>query len=104
MVKMTKQDYELIAGVFAKGIVTDKESAKQSDDWIEFSCGADYQLRKLATELGEAFEARNPKARFDRDKFLTACGIETGDYCPLNRYGEHTFSGLTNKCDCGKQD
>lgn len=59
---MTKKDYELIASVF-------------------FACYSDSELYpdsnhvyRLALDMAEALQYQNNK--FDREKFLTACGIK----------------------------
>jgi hypothetical protein len=57
---MTRKDYNLIAGVFS-GI------AEVID--INETVGAD-----LARRLADEFEQDNP--RFDRARFLAACGVE----------------------------
>ena len=36
--------------------------------------GVEYTLDQIASELADYFEQDNP--RFDRDKFIKACGIE----------------------------
>jgi len=59
---MTKKDYELIArGI--KGVYMDCE------DEIE-----QYAVSEVARSLSIDLQDDNP--RFDRNKFLTACGIE----------------------------
>lgn len=57
---MTRKDYQLIADVFAN-----------FGQMIELSetIGAD-----IARELANALQADNP--RFDRARFLTACGVK----------------------------
>lgn len=63
---MTKKDYELIAKTFNDVMYSNQgwysESAKQAHTWV-------------AKALAEVFTEENPK--FNRDKFLKACGIET---------------------------
>lgn len=56
---MTRKDYELIAGVFAG-------FAQMVD--INETIGAD-----IAEDLADEFEAENP--RFNRARFLKACGV-----------------------------
>ena len=57
---MTRKDYQLIADVFANfGQMIE----------LEETIGAD-----LARNLADALQADNP--RFDRDRFLTACGVK----------------------------
>ena len=57
---MTRKDYQLIADVFAN-------FGKMIE--LEETIGAD-----LARNLADALQADNP--RFDRDRFLTACGVK----------------------------
>lgn len=52
---MTKKDYELIAGVFARTA------------WDDIA-------KSMAVNLAIELEKDNP--RFDRAKFLTACGVK----------------------------
>ena len=60
---MTRKDYQLIADTFAKfGKIRDLD---QSINWS----GAD-----LARNLADALQADNP--RFDRARFLDACGVK----------------------------
>lgn len=61
---MTKKHYEAIAVIlksFNSGLLTNV-------------C-----IKPMAKHLAEYFEQENP--RFNRDKFLTACGIETENEC-----------------------
>lgn len=60
---MTRKDYQLIAGAFA--FAFDKYDG---EDWTMQGAGAAI-ARLLADELGE----ENP--RFNREMFLTACGV-----------------------------
>jgi hypothetical protein len=61
---MTRKDYELIANAFrlANG------STKVTDYDAESALGL------LAEILGDRLEQDNP--RFDRERFLTACGVK----------------------------
>lgn len=56
---MTKKHYEAIARVFRRN--TDLPAA------------AGAAVRETARELADVLQADNP--RFDRDRFLTACGL-----------------------------
>lgn len=58
---MTRKDYELIAKVINRNTVSLSESA-----FIDFA--------KMAEDLATELETENP--RFDRQRFLTACGLE----------------------------
>ena len=55
---MTKKDYKLVA-----------ESLKYSDEqgWTD-------HIELMAEDMADVFEAHNPK--FNRSKFLKACGLE----------------------------
>jgi hypothetical protein len=57
---MTRKDYELIAKVINRNTVSLSESA-----FIDFA--------KMAEDLATELETENP--RFDRQRFLTACGL-----------------------------
>lgn len=59
---MTRKDFKAIA-------VAIKDSASHSDG----TPGSNYTLRIAASQIADVFEADNP--RFDRSKFLTACGF-----------------------------
>jgi len=57
---MTRKDYQLIAEVFANfGQIIELEETIAAD---------------IARNLANALQADNP--RFDRDRFLTACGVK----------------------------
>lgn len=58
---MTKKHYEAIARIF-RGIELD------TDGFIET------HYENIVSRLADYFESENP--RFDRDKFLSACGVE----------------------------
>lgn len=60
---MTKKDYELIAGEIKRA--NDKGAFADSGLWYLTHC------------LGAEFERDNP--RFDRNKFLQACGMRVTD-------------------------
>lgn len=65
--QMTKKDYELIAFPIKRQI--DYANRKYNGDrWLTVSV--------IAKDLADLFAQANP--RFDRNKFLQACGIETG--------------------------
>lgn len=75
---MTKKDFELIAEVFAHH----RKSYGNRTDSVTL---------ELINDLAEALEQANP--RFNRTRFLEACGIE---------HECHHFN-LDNTCqDCGK--
>lgn len=64
---MTKKDYELIAGVFYKELLDlggngNRYGIGKADEW-----------RTLALLMAANLALHNP--RFDKAKFLTACGI-----------------------------
>lgn len=60
---MTKKHFEAIAALLANAnlAVVDERG------------GADIVMRDLCDSMADYFDSENP--RFDRDKFLTACGL-----------------------------
>lgn len=66
---MTRKDYELIAAAFKRtkpylsGFGTDKQEQ-----------AAMYSFKLTANMLASDFAASNP--RFNRERFLTACGVD----------------------------
>lgn len=64
---MTKKDYELIAGIFKDQIKTWGEVHGNSERKLS--------LEIMADALADTLAYDNPK--FDRNKFLIACGVET---------------------------
>jgi len=69
---MTKKDYILIAEAIKT--YTDEERDNKAD-----SNHAYYVLKNLANNLANKLYEDN--ARFDRDKFLKACGVPSLCYC-----------------------
>jgi hypothetical protein len=65
--KMTKKDYELIAGVIAD--TTDITNILADLDMES----AERVIVLIAQRLASSLEMENPL--FNRDKFLTACGV-----------------------------
>lgn len=65
---MTKKDYQAIAAIFVK-YDSDPES-----DTDAFDAGHTTAVRDIAWQLCEVFKRDNP--RFNRERFLAACGIE----------------------------
>ena len=59
---MTKKDYELIAGVLRQEVK------------YEFNLTCQEVIISLVHNMAKHLEKANP--RFDRDRFLKACGIE----------------------------
>jgi hypothetical protein len=59
---MTKKDYELIAGVMAR---LSADFTNGGEDTVSLSL--------VAQELADVLDTTNP--RFDRARFLTACGV-----------------------------
>lgn len=74
---MSRKDYEAIAAlVMARNVWLDsqRKSAKVSTDYMEgFDVGYICALEVLANSMAEHFASENP--RFDRERFLTACGF-----------------------------
>jgi hypothetical protein len=60
---MTRKDYELIARVFAG---TKPNTDRCSPEYVQWQ----YDVQALASEL------RQTNSRFDRARFVTACGVE----------------------------
>ena len=58
---MTRKDYELIAGVFALETKDEPQGRALS------------KMRWLATGIATKLQNENP--RFDRERFLKACGV-----------------------------
>lgn len=65
---MTKKDYEKFAAMMRTHICVNVEPA---DQW---EAGYDSAMREVANSLASVFQRDNP--RFDRERFLKACGIE----------------------------
>jgi hypothetical protein len=59
---MTRKDYELIASVIARRV----DSA--GDEFTELNA-----ITKVGVSLSAEFQRQNP--RFDRERFLKACGL-----------------------------
>lgn len=74
---MTKKDYELIASIL--------RNAKTGNWQIEYTIDV----------FAKALEGYNP--RFDRDKFLTACGIGNGE-CEYRLDGKDTDGTKWYQC------
>lgn len=65
---MTKKHFEAIAQTLRDEFEATLPSADP-----EFIRGAAYALEETAKSLADYFARENP--RFDRDRFLTACGL-----------------------------
>jgi hypothetical protein len=59
---MTRKDYELIAAVF---------KAQRTEYILEHH---KYAVESAVLDMADALAAENP--RFDRERFLAACGVE----------------------------
>ena len=66
---MTKKDYESIAREIRAASYGYKGLVQNED----FSSGARMAIRDIAIGMAEIFAIKNP--RFDRDRFLTECGV-----------------------------
>jgi hypothetical protein len=64
---MTRKDYELIAKVFKGANVPNPDK----DEWNK---AYSYGIKQSALDMADALAADNP--RFDRERFLKACGVE----------------------------
>lgn len=62
---LTKKDFKAIAEIIAKQFVDDSGN---NESWI-----IKRHIRKTAQQLADYFAIQNP--RFDRRKFLDACGL-----------------------------
>lgn len=65
---MTKKDYELIARIFHKNI-TDNDPRVSQQLWT-----AQQIATATAKQFADVLKSTNPK--FDRERFLQACGVE----------------------------
>lgn len=65
---MTKKNYEAIAQT-----ISDEFEATMSKSSPDFIRGAAYGVEETAKSLADYFKRDNP--RFDREKFLAACGL-----------------------------
>ena len=76
---MTKKDFELIASVIRFELVDflKENPFLATEERISF-------LNTLVTDFSETLASKNP--RFNKDKFLLACGVEVLKVC--------------KKCDC----
>lgn len=63
---MTKKDYELIASVLKQAILFCDDTSNQDDDIL--------LLETLSKRFADTLASKNP--RFNREKFLKACGVE----------------------------
>jgi hypothetical protein len=61
---MTKKDYELIAGIISDLVAQKKDAGAFSHN---------PELKTVAEDFAHALQDTNP--RFDRARFLTACGV-----------------------------
>ena len=64
----TKKDFEMVAGQIQDGFT-----------FARAGTPTEQVLRSVAWNIARGFEMGNP--RFDREKFLTACGIEMCKEC-----------------------
>lgn len=84
---MTKKDYELIAGGIRQGLLAVKGHNIRTE-------AVTMTAKFLAIEL----KLDNP--RFNKTKFLQACGIETPNMCP--KYNEPVMPDENGMCSlCG---
>jgi hypothetical protein len=66
---MTKKDYEAIA----KSLVFSEHMGLDRTKNLDWRVGYNTAINFVANELAVVFEDDNP--RFDRDRFLEACGL-----------------------------
>lgn len=86
---MTKKDFELIASAI-KDYINYSYDVEDTDNFIVH----DYAER-IAYKMADALESKNP--RFDKNKFLQACGVEW-QYC-CHDYNYRNGGKCSN---CGK--
>lgn len=87
---MTKKHYEAIADVVCR-INLEYSGNTTIHKYVRTS------NRVTARRLADYFATDNP--RFDRDKFLTACGIEGEKPCHWCGYITHLKDGHCGTCD-----
>lgn len=72
---MTKTDFETVAavlhGVMDATVACQGPTDNNADKW--YDAGRNSAVMAVAVDLAVKFEENNP--RFDRQKFLTACGV-----------------------------
>ena len=66
---MTRKDFELIAAAFRKSLQSDFHGDPKGRDSLNGILGVEFTARLVA----DALMSTNP--RFDRDRFLKACGV-----------------------------
>lgn len=77
MSKMTRKDYEMIAKAVRLAIDYNRQASQRMSASEEYRLAhVDYMVEDgvIATNLATLFQADNPK--FDRERFLVACGID----------------------------
>lgn len=52
----------------------DAANASNADRYEAFMAGANDQVKQIVRHIADVMQANNP--RFDRERFLKACGIE----------------------------
>jgi hypothetical protein len=67
--QMTRKDYELIAGVFAHRI----NGLEARDNGATATAASLFTAKELADAMALQLKQDNP--RFDRERFLKACGV-----------------------------
>jgi len=73
---VTKKDCAAIAAAINNGTVVfpDAANASNADRHEAFIAGASDQVKQIVRRIADVMQADNP--RFDREKFIEACGIE----------------------------
>lgn len=71
---MTKKDYELIAQALGEQIGFESEKDTYGDWTLDYKEGFTDGLKRACEVLAEVLEGDNPK--FNRARFLTACGVQ----------------------------
>ena len=68
---MTRKHFEAVAEIIRLSAPLEPALHENESIWID---GAKDMLGRVASDLADLFAQENP--RFDREKFLRACGVE----------------------------
>lgn len=71
---MTKKDYELIAGALSIAKPAEHNYPSEITDIDTYRAGRRHQWVNTCKTMADVLETTN--TRFDRSKFITACGVE----------------------------
>lgn len=97
---MTKKHYEAIASIL-RGYVEQQIGVHDRRDLTKTECDALEQASyDIADRLADYFASDNP--RFDRVRFLTACGIEQEERCECGNLPYTDTENCKDCCACDK--